>query len=467
MITRYLTTLSAYSSLLALTSIGVPIPTHADHEAGNGPESYYACRTRNGDHVVTVTNYSHVRQEAVDATREQFYSEWSAYVDAQQPEFNFTWPGYDLDVYYRIVNGGTQQSFTWNMSCTLHDCAPGDVINPFTGQCQAVCPDSSVLKSRTLASTANQSNGNYCGADYCEVTKTTFIDTTETYQDTYYTGDFCGVIDEAPVDPTNGGGNGGGTTNGGTTNGGTTNGGTTNGGTTNGGTTNGGTTNGGTTNGGTTNGGENGGTTNGGTTNGGENGGTTNGGTTNGGTTNGGTTNGGTTNGGLNGGAAGGGNGGTNGGTNGGECTDDPETEEDECAEANGGDDGASVSYQNCDEAPECEATEWQCVQTRLTWENRCLYSMEEGNPYESESIFESKEGDDGSNLNVEVDSSGFSLNTSAFLARSQIEPVEMNILGQQYVFDLGAFNIIFQAIGVLMLISGGFISYKIIAEGF
>ena len=151
-----------------------------------------------------------------------------------------------------------------------------------------------------------------------------------------------------------------------------------------------------------------------------------------------------------------------------GECEQDPNSPN--CKDNDGqvGSQGDS-SYANCEEAPICQEDDnWKCVQMQLTWENRCAIALPSDTDT-SASLFTASGVDDGSEVDIEVDLTGLSFDTTGFLGsdRSCLEDVDVSILGSNYSIPFSNWCGVIAVISALVSIIGAFHSYKIVAGVF
>ena len=164
--------------------------------------------------------------------------------------------------------------------------------------------------------------------------------------------------------------------------------------------------------------------------------------------------------------AGGGGDGGSG---SGGACEEDPDGIN--CADEDGqvGSDGDSGWGGSCDEAPQCQEDDnYKCILMQLTYENRCAVALPNNTDF-SNSLFTAKSGDDGSEIEQEIDLTGLSFDTGGFLGgdRECIGDVDLNIYGETYTLAFSDWCGIINVIFILVSAIGAFHSYRIVAGVF
>ena len=152
----------------------------------------------------------------------------------------------------------------------------------------------------------------------------------------------------------------------------------------------------------------------------------------------------------------------------GGNCTDDPSTTLDECESDDTSPDNGTytTTYTGCDSAPQCsEEDDWKCVQTRLTWENRCLYQWESGGAPEGGGILDTTTADDPDNFIQEMDMSEIGIDGTGFINTSspdQFYVLDLDTFGT-YSIDLGPLWDLLAIAGYLLHAFGWFHAARII----
>lgn len=149
-----------------------------------------------------------------------------------------------------------------------------------------------------------------------------------------------------------------------------------------------------------------------------------------------------------------------------GECTDNPDTPEDECGDINKS--GATTPY--CDSEPTCEGDPLQCANIYQNWQILCAYAPA---PFHTKNLETFEDGDDGSKFYNEatdnIDLSAFDFTASAsgwgYTASCPADIPITNSFGT-FAIPLSSYCGLLDLLGALVLIASTWISVMIFANG-